>query len=156
MNIRSIVLLAMLAARGLAQAESVDALYAQGQQALPDGWKPLARTERAAVFVHRESRPVDGKLAVWVHSELAAPEYFEKDMAYVSMRERMLVDCKAERTGSAEWIAYPARFAGGTVVAREKRDKEMSDAVPDSLEAQLLKSVCAPKPRPPAPKPRPK
>jgi hypothetical protein len=130
-------------------AQTVDALYEQGQHALPAGWKALTRTETAAVFVHNDVHNAEGgKLAVWTHKELAAPEYFEKDKAYLSIRERTLVDCKAGRTGISDWVAYAGRYAAGGAIAKEKRDKEMSEAVPDSPEAKLLATVCALKPAP--------
>lgn len=138
-------------------ARPIDDLYERGQSEMAPNWRPLAKTHAAAVFIHNDIRKADsGRLSVWTHRELPSVEYFEKEKAYLSTRERMLVDCKSARVGATDLSYYAERFAAGAIVGSSRsRNAEMADVVPDSIEDQLVRTACAPKPRKaPAPKPK--
>ncbi len=144
--------LACLAGAANVQADagqSVDTLYEQGPRQLASSWRGLGKTHGAAVFIHNDIRKTDNaRLAVWTHHELPAPEYFEKEKAYLSTRERMVVDCKNAKVGASDISYYAQRFGKGEIVGSERMKKtDVTDVVPDSIEEQLVKAVCAPKPR---------
>lgn len=140
---------ALLACAAQAQpgvSQEVDALYDRGQREMAPNWRPLGKTNDAAVFIHNDIRKADnGMLAVWVHFELPAPEYIEKEKPYLSTRDRMVVDCKGLRVGPADSTYYAERYGHGAVVWSNRRKPDMVDAVPDSIEEHLIKTVCAPK-----------
>lgn len=121
----------------------------RGQQEMAQTWRKLGQSHKAAVFLHKEVKKTDnGRVAVWTHSELPDTEYLEKEKPYLSSRERMLVDCKSARFGMAEQTFYTEHFARGAIVATNRfKNADMLDAVPDSVEETLVKTVCAPKPR---------
>ena len=129
-------------------AQTVDDLYRQGQLMMPADWKSLNGSTEAAAFIHDDVRKAeDDALAVWVDRELPSPEYFEKERQYLSTRERLLVDCKAGRVGVADTAYYAEHFGAGRMVGVERQGSpDMLAAVPDSIEDQALKIVCAPKP----------
>lgn len=128
---------------------SIDELYVQGQRELAPNWQPIGKNASEAIFLHKETRKEDGnRLSVWLHRELSSPEYFEKENAYLSKRERLLVDCKGSRLGSSATSYYSGRFASGTVVGSDRtKSPEMIDVVPDSIEDRIVKTACAPKGR---------
>lgn len=130
------------------QEVSVDALYEQGQWQIGPDWRGLGKMHEAAVFLHNETRKAeDGLLAVWRDRELAFAEYIDKEKAYLSVRERVLVDCKLRNTGVSDSTYYAARFGAGAVVARKKvTNVDMLEAVPDSLEERMIQFVCGPEP----------
>lgn len=134
----------------------VDNLYDRGQRELAPNWRPVGKSSAAAIFLHNEIRKDDsGRIAVWMHRELSSAEYFEKENAYLSTRERMLVDCKKTRLGITDVAYYGGRFASGAVVGNNRtRDTEMIDVVPDSIEDRIVKTTCAPKVRTTAAKTR--
>lgn len=128
--------------------KTLDELYERGQREMAPNWRALGKTHESAVFIHQDVRKAgNGMLAVWVHHELPAPAYIEKEKPYLSTRDRMLVDCKASRAGAADIAYYTERFGFGAVVWTARRMPEMADVVPDSIEELLVKVVCAPKPR---------
>ncbi len=148
----AVLYLALHAATAPAQnaaIPTVDALYEQGQHALTASWRPLGKRHDAAVFLHQNIKKADnGRLAVWRDTEYPFPDYFEKEHAYLSSRERVVIDCKAATFGISETSYYAERFGKGEVVGTSKATgQEMSDAVPDSLEEHLINTACAPKPR---------
>lgn len=128
---------------------SVDALYTQGQREMSSSWRSVGKSHDAAVFMHSDRRrESDGRIAVWMHRELASSDYFEKEKPYLSIRERLLVDCKAGRLGITDTAYYGERFAKGAVVgAMKSKAPDMSDPVPDSIEDQVLRTICSPKAR---------
>ncbi|RZI43137.1 hypothetical protein EGT07_09825 [Herbaspirillum sp. HC18] len=131
----------------------LDSLYERGQREMAPNWRGLGKTHEAAVFIHNDVRKADnGLLAVWMHYELPAPEYVEKEKSYLSTRDRMLVDCKSSRTGTTDSTYYADRFAHGAVVLSNRKKPEMMEVVPDSIEELLLKTACAAKPRSTPPK----
>lgn len=129
--------------------KTLDTLYERGQQEMVSNWSKLGITHKAAVFMHNDVRKAaNEQLAVWMHNELPVAEYLEKERAYLSMRERMLVDCKTARIGVSDQAYYADHFARGAVVGTNRiRNVEMQEAVPDSIEELLVKTLCAPKPR---------
>lgn len=129
--------------------KTLDVLYERGQQEMVSNWSRLGITHKSAVFMHNDVRKAaNEQLAVWTHNELPVTEYLEKERAYLSMRERMLVDCKTARIGVSDQAYYADHFARGAVVGTNRiRNVEMQEAVPDSIEELLVKTVCAPKPR---------
>lgn len=142
----------VVAVQAAAQPDSskpLDALAERGQQEMAPNWRLLGVTHKAAVFMHNDVRKSGvGQLAVWTHNEMPAVEYLEKEKAYLSMRERMLVDCGAGKIGFSDQAYYADRFARGPVVGANRiRNVEMQEVVPDSIEEMLVKIVCAPKPR---------
>jgi hypothetical protein len=128
---------------------SIDTLYEQGQWQISPHWRGLGKTHDTAVFLHNEPRKTaDGRVAVWRDREFAFAEYIEKEKAYLSTRERVLVDCKTRRFGISDWSYYAGRFGSGAVIAtRRVASADMKEAVPDSLEERIVKIVCAPKSR---------
>lgn len=130
-------------------AGSIDDLYTQGQREMPASWRGVGKSHDAAVFMHNDRRREgDGRIAAWMHRELASAEYFEKEKPYLSIRERVLVDCKASRLGITDVAYYGERFARGAVVGGTKfKAPDMSDPVPDSIEDQAVRILCAPKAR---------
>lgn len=141
--------LASQAGHASAQSVSVTALYAQGERELAPNWRPIGTTANAAVFIHKDIRKVDnGYLAVWAARELASHEYVEKEKAYLSTRERVVIDCAASRIGISDRSYYAGRFGSGAIVnASRKQAAEMLETIPDSLEDRLARITCAPKPR---------
>lgn len=144
---------------GTASAQSyggqpLDSLYDQGVREMAPNWRGLGKTHDAAVFIHKDIRKTDkGRVAVWTHHELPAPEYLEKEKAYLSTRDRMLIDCKASTLGTSDLAYYSQRFARGAVVGTNRmKGVEMIEVMPDSIEELLVKTVCAPAPRKPAAK----
>ncbi len=129
---------------------SVDVLYERGAQEAAPNWRGLGKTHNAAVFVHHDIRKSgNAYLAVWTDHELPAPEYFQKEKAYLSTRERVLIDCKAMRIGITNIAYYAEHFGKGEIVATSKTaSPDMEEVIPDSLEDQLVRTACAPKPRP--------
>ena len=126
--------------------KTLDSLYERGQRELAPNWRSLGKTHESAVFVHQDVRKVEkGMLSVWTHHELPAAGYIDKEKAYLSTRDRVLVDCKAARTATADVAYYAERFGYGTVVATTRKNAEFAEAVPDSIEELLVKVVCAPK-----------
>lgn len=127
----------------------VDALYAQGQRDMSPSWRGIGKSHDVAVFMHNDRRrESDGRIAVWMHRELAFPEYFEKEKPYLSTRERLLADCKARRLGIMDAAYYGERFAKGAIVGSAKfKSPDMTEPVPDSIEDQVLRQICAPKAR---------
>jgi len=126
--------------------QEVEALYERGQREMAPNWRPLGKTHEAAVFIHSDVRKAEnGRVAVWMHYEMPAPEYIEKEKPYLSTRDRMIVDCKASRVGAADSTYYADRFGHGAVVWTNRRTAEMVDVVPDSIEELLLRTACAPK-----------
>lgn len=124
----------------------LDSLYERGQREMAPNWRGLGKTRESAVFVHQEVRKADnGMLSVWTHHELPAPGYIEKEKPYLSTRDRMQVDCKAARTGTTDIAYYSERFGFGAVVGTARKNAELADVVPDSIEELLVKVVCAPK-----------
>lgn len=158
------IILSFIALAGHAAAQpdprkSLDTLIERGQQEMATNWRSLGVTHKAAVFMHNDVRKsASGQLAVWTHHEMPFMEYLEKERAYLSMRERMLVECAAGRIGISDQAFYAERFARGALVGANRiRSVEMQEVVPDSIEEMLLKIVCAPKPRKtPVPKPKAK
>lgn len=128
---------------------SIDTLYEQGTRQMPPPWLGLGKTHEAAVFLHNDTRKAEkGHVAVWRGREFAFTEYLDKQTAYLSSRERVLVDCKNHVIGISDQTYYADRFASGpTVGTRKFTVPAMVAVVPDSLDAQLLKIACAPKPR---------
>lgn len=133
---------------------TVDDLYERGQRELAPNWRPVGKSAAAAIFLHNEIRKDDsGRLAIWMHRELSSAEYFEKESAYLSTRERTLVDCKKTRLGIADVTYYGGRFASGAIVGNNRtKDAEMIDVVPDSIEDRIVKTACVAKARTPAAK----
>jgi hypothetical protein len=131
------------------EAQPVDELYERGQRELPPRWQPLGKSHAGAVFLHQDIRKDEsGRLAVWLHRDLPAVEYFEKEKPYLSTRERVLVDCKTARVGTTDLSYYDQRFAGGAMVGTNRtKNPDMTDVVPDSIEDRLVRIACAPKPR---------
>lgn len=129
--------------------KAVETWAERGQQEMAPTWRKLGQSHKAAVFLHKEVKKAEnGRVAVWTHSELPATEYLEKEKPYLSTRERMLVDCKSARFGLSEQTFYAEHFGRGAIVATNRfRNADMLDAVPDSLEETLVKTVCASKPR---------
>ncbi|KRB84664.1 surface-adhesin E family protein [Noviherbaspirillum sp. Root189] len=157
------LLAALFAASGAcAQTRShdtIDELYQRGQHEMAPNWRPLGKTHHAAVFIHKDIRRSDkGDITLWTDRELPLAEYFEKEKAYLSIRERMVVDCKGARIGVTDTSMYSERFGGGAIVgATRTKNPDMTDVVPDSIEDQMLKVACAPKPRStPSAKPTPR
>ena len=127
--------------------KTLDSLYERGQREMAPNWRGLGKTQESAVFVHQDIRKsANGLLSVWTHHELPAPGYIDKEKPYLSTRDRMLVDCKGVRTGTADIAYYAERFGYGTVVGTARMKAELADVVPDSIEELLVKVVCAPKP----------
>lgn len=128
---------------------SADELYSQGQREMPSSWRGVGKSHDAAVFLHSDRRREnDGRIAAWMHRELVSLEYFEKEKPYLSMRERLLADCKASRLGITDVTYYGERFARGAVVGAVKsKTPDMSNPVPDSIEDQALRMLCSPKVR---------
>lgn len=126
---------------------SIDALYEQGTRQLPPPWVGLGKTHEAAVFLHKEIRKAGkDRVAVWRGREFSFTEYLDKQTAYLSSRERVLVDCKNHTIGISDQTYYAERFASGpTAGMRKVASPAMAAVVPDSLDARLLKIVCAPK-----------
>jgi len=124
---------------------NMDELYAQSQRELPSSWRGVGKSHDAAIFMHQDwRRQSDGRVAVWLHRELTSQEYFEKEKPYLSLRERLLADCKAGRLGITDVTYYGERFAKGGVAGTSKyAAPEMKDPVPDSMEDQILRSLCA-------------
>lgn len=129
--------------------QSMDALYESGRQHMAPNWSGLGKTYKSAVFIHNDIRKADnGQYAVWTHNELPGLEYLEKEKAYLSVRDRMLIDCKSSRLGISDQAYYAERFAHGAVVGTNRvKTVDMREIVPDSIEELLVKTVCAPKPR---------
>lgn len=127
----------------------IDELYAQGQREMSSAWRGAGKSHDAAVFMHNDRRrESDGRIAVWMHRELESVEYLEKEKPYHSIRERLLVDCKASRLGVADVAYYGERFAKGAVVGTVKsKSPDMANPVPDTIEDQVLRNICAPKAR---------
>ncbi|HEY0845940.1 MAG TPA: surface-adhesin E family protein [Noviherbaspirillum sp.] len=153
------VILSLVALAGQAGAQpdprkSLDALQARGQQEMAPNWRPLGMTHKAAIFLHNDVRKAEqGRLAVWTHNELPVAEYIDKEKAYLSTRERLLVDCKSSRIGMSDQAFYAEHFARGAVAGINRNSQvDMQETVPDSVEELLVKTVCAPKPRKPAAK----
>lgn len=93
-------------------------------------------------------REGDGRIAAWLHRELISTEYFEKEKPYLSIRERLLADCKSGRLGITDVTYYGERFAKGAIVGTSKYTApDMKDPVPDSIEDQILRNLCAAKAR---------
>jgi hypothetical protein len=127
--------------------KALDDLYERGQREMAPNWRGLGKTRESAVFIHEDIRKADnGVLAVWMHHELPAPGYIEKEKPYLSTRDRMLVDCKGSRTGISDVAYYAERFGFGAVVWTVRRKPELAEVVPDSIEALLVKVVCESKP----------
>lgn len=147
------LLAALFAASGAcAQNRShytVDELYRRGQHEMAPNWRPLGKTHNAAVFIHKDIRRSDkGGATLWTDRELLSAEYFEKEKAYLSIRERMVVDCKGARIGIADTSMYSERFGGGAIVGTSRtKNPDMTDVVPDSIEDRIHQIACAPKPR---------
>ena len=141
---------AMASPQSFAEAngdKTLDSLYERGQREMAPNWHGLGKTHDSAVFVHQDVRKVDnGMLSVWTHHELPAPEYIDKEKPYISTRDRMLVDCKAGRTGTTDIAYYSERFGFGMVMGTLQSKSKLADVVPDSIEELLLKVVCASKP----------
>lgn len=137
--------------------KALESLSERGQSEMAPGWRHVGITHKSAVFMHQDIRKTDrGTLAVWTHNELPVAEYLEKEKKYVSTRERMLVDCKASRLGVSDQAYYAQHFARGEVVGTNRiSNVEWQEAVPDSIEELLVKTVCAPKPRKAAAKSKP-
>jgi hypothetical protein len=128
---------------------SIDTLYEQGTRQMPPPWIGLGKTHEAAVFLHEEIRKAEkGRVAVWRGREFAFTEYLDKQTGYLSSRERVLADCKSHTIGISDQTYYTDRFASGpTAGTRNFAVPAMTAVVPDSLDARLLKIVCAPQPR---------
>lgn len=131
-----------------AAPQTVDSLYERGQHELTSNWRPLGKLYNAAVFIHHDAKKLDkDRVAVWRHYEYPYPEYFEKENAYLSARERVVVDCKTARVGVSDSSFYSGRFASGAIVGENKSvSLDMNAVRPDSLEEQLVKAVCVSKP----------
>ena len=116
---------------------------------MPAPWAGLGKTHEAAVFLHEEIRKAEkDRVAVWRGREFAFTEYLDKQTGYLSSRERVLVDCKSHTIGISDRTYYSGRFASGPTASTQKFTvPAMMEVVPDSLDAQLLKRVCAPTPR---------
>jgi hypothetical protein len=138
--------------------QPLDSLYDQGMREMAPNWRGLGKTHDAAIFIHNDVRKADkGRLSVWTHHELSATEYLEKEKAYLSTRDRMLIDCKASTLGTSNLAYYSQRFARGAVVGTTRiKGVEMTEVMPDSIEELLVKTVCAPAPRKAAAKPKAK
>jgi hypothetical protein len=132
-----------------APAPSVDSLYDQGQHEMTANWRAFGKMHDAAVFIHKDVKKTNnGRVTVWRHYEFPFPKYLEKEMPYLSARELAIVDCKSSTVGVSEFAHYPGRFGTGAVIATNKvKSAEMAEAMPDSLEEQLIKTLCASKPR---------
>jgi hypothetical protein len=157
------LLAALFAAAGAcAQTRShdtIDELYQRGQHEMTSNWRPLGKTHNAAVFIHKDIRRRDkGNITLWIDRELLSAEYLEKEKVYLSIRERMVVDCKGARIGITDTSMYSERLGGGAIVGISRtKNPDMTDVVPDSIEDQILKIACAPKPRnTPSAKPTPR
>jgi hypothetical protein len=124
-------------------------IYMQGVQRLAPRWHGLRTLDDAAVFIRSEtSKAEKGHVSVWLDRELVAPRYHEKEMPYLSMRERFVVDCNARQLGLAEWAYYSERFGEGQVVTRNKSGQaELNSPLPDSLEEQVVGIACPQKQR---------
>jgi hypothetical protein len=127
---------------------SIDALYEQGTRQMPQPWVGLGKTHESAVFLHKEIQKAEkDRVAVWRGREFAFTEYLDKQTGYLSSRERVLVDCKSQTIGISDRTYYTDRFASGqNAETRKFAAPTMTAVVPDTLDAQLLKIVCAPKP----------
>jgi len=136
-------------------SQTTDSLYERGLQEMAPNWHGLGKTHDAAVFIHKQIRKTDnGMFAVWMHRELPGPGYIEKERAYLSTRDRIVVDCKNARIGATDMTYYSERFGNGAVVWATRKKPEMIEVVPDSVEDLLVKTACTPKPRKTAPKPK--
>jgi|GEM_PF-1863125 len=136
--------------------QPLEALYDQGVREMAPQWRALGKTHDAAVFIHGDIKKSDkGRVAVWTHHELPSTEYLDKEKAYLSTRDRVLVDCKASTLGTSDQAFYSQRFARGAVVGTNRsKNTEMHEVMPDSIEELLVKTVCAPAPRKPAATPK--
>lgn len=119
-------------------------IYEEGKQRLAPRWHGLRMLDGAAVFIRKEMpKGEKGRVDVWLHRELAAPQYHEKEKSYLSVRERFMADCGARRLGLAEWVYYAGRFGEGQVIKRANTEQpELNSALPDSLEEQVLSIAC--------------
>lgn len=124
--------------------KTLESLYERGKQEMAPNWRAIGITHRSAVFLHNDVRKTDnGQVAVWAHNELATPDYLDKEKAYLSIRERMVVDCKSSRLGTADQAYYAQHFARGAVVGTNRiNGVEMQEVVPDSIEELLVKTAC--------------
>lgn len=124
-------------------------IYAEGKQRLAPRWRGLRMLDGVAVFIRQEMPKAEkGQVGVWLHRELAAPHYHEKEKSYFSIRERFVVDCNMHRLGLAEWAYYAGHFGEGQVVARANVEQpELNSVLPDSLEEQVVGIACPAKPR---------
>lgn len=136
---------------GLALAQTnpetvVDTLYERGQWQISPNWRGLGKVSDTAEFLHDEHlKTSDGRIAVWRDREFALTRFLDKETAYLSVRERVLVDCKSRKYGISDWSYYAGRFGSGAIVETKQSEKvEMMLAVPDSLEERLIKIVCTP------------
>lgn len=128
---------------------SADELYQQGQRQLPAHWRGLGSTAEAAVFVQADTKKTpDGHYMLWRSRELVDPGYFDKEQVFRSIRERIVVDCAGRRIGVNARAYLAGHFGTGTVAASsEVAPVEWSMVLPDTLDEQLLRSVCKPKQR---------
>ena len=132
-----------------APAPSVDSLYDQGRHEMTANWHAFGKMHDAAVFIHKDVKKTNnGRITVWRHSEYPFPKYLEKEMPYLSAREHAIVDCKSSTIAVSEFAYYMGRFGTGAVIATNKvKSVEMAEAMPDSLEERLIKTLCESKPR---------
>jgi hypothetical protein len=126
--------------------DSAASLYRQGEFTMGPSWQGLRKLEDSAVFLHRDARRPDKDAAyVWVDKEFVHPGFYEKEKPYLSMRNRVLIDCAGMRSGVAESAYYQRRFGEGEAFARVLQKPDMTDILPDSMEEQMHRIACAPK-----------
>lgn len=132
--------------------DGVERLYEQGRQQLPGHWRALGKTPDAAVFVHIDVKKTpQGYYRLWRSRELLAPGYIDKEIVYRSVREQILIDCSDARIGTSSRAYLAGHFGTGAVTARNDiAPVEWVAILPDTLDEQLLRTICPTKPVKPA------
>jgi hypothetical protein len=129
---------------------SAASLYREGESGMGKAWQGLRKLDESAVFLHRDVRKADKDMVyVWTGKEFVYPHYHEKEKPYLSIRERIVIDCAGMRAGVTESAFYEKRFGTGEAIARVQQRPDMIDILPDSIEEQMHHIACAR----PAPKP---
>lgn len=123
---------------------SVASLYREGEFGMGKAWQGLRKLEESAVFLHRDVRRAEKDMVyVWTDKEFVHPHYHQKEWPYLSMRERIIIDCSGMRAGVVESAFYEKRFGTGEPIARVQQRPEMIDILPDSMEEQMHHIACA-------------
>lgn len=153
---RTFVVLATALAASFAFAgntqDGVERLYEQGRKQLPGHWRGLGKTPGAAVFVHIDvKKTAQGYYRLWRSHEFLAPGYIDKEILYRSVREQILIDCTDARIGTSTRAYFGGHFGTGAVAARsDVAPIEWVAILPDTLDEQLLRTICPTQPAKPA------